>query len=64
MGRNRYVIYAEKTFEQRYDFDASDIPGKDIIIYSDKCWILKGLSDKHCKVYGEVDHSFCCMKSR
>merc|ERR1712137_1218377 len=26
VGRNRYVVYAEKNFEQRYDFDASDIP--------------------------------------
>merc|ERR1719153_1337390 len=28
MGRNRFVVYAEKTFEQRYDYDASDIPAE------------------------------------
>ena len=28
MGRNRFVVYAENNFEQRYDFDASDIPAE------------------------------------
>merc|ERR1711935_994932 len=28
MGRNRWVVYAEGNFEQRYDFDASDIPSE------------------------------------
>ena len=28
VSRNRFVVYAEKTFEQRYDFDASDVPAE------------------------------------
>ena len=28
MPRNRWVVFAEKTFEQTYNFDASDVPSE------------------------------------